>query len=160
MESDFSAWKSFLALFLWSRILAFSVTFYRIRIHRFASLVNKESPIQLIQHVNTFPHHIFWSPWWGAPCVDDDEGGAPFSSTIMSETTHTSFATSDDVRPKSSVSSRLFSPSLSPRFISLFTPPLKGSPSLPSPYGVEKPAKPIDFKFINSVNFLLSHPSP
>jgi hypothetical protein len=27
-------------------------------------------------------------------------------------------------------------------------------------YGVAKPAKPIDFKFINSANFLLSHPSP
>src|SRR5579859_4905473 len=84
---------------MWSRILAFSITFYRIRINRFASPVNKQSPIQLIQHVNTFPHHIFWSPRWDTLCVDvDDEGDAPFflvSSIIMSElTTLTSFATS------------------------------------------------------------------
>jgi len=43
---------------MWSRILAFSMTFYRIHINRFASLVNKQSPIQLIQHVNTVPHHM------------------------------------------------------------------------------------------------------
>src|SRR5579859_2032202 len=71
------------------------MTFSRIRINRFASLNNKQSPIRLIQHVNTFPHHIFWSPRWDTPCVDVDDEGDALVSSIMSETIFTtSFATS------------------------------------------------------------------
>src|SRR5579859_3995664 len=74
------------------------MTFYRIRINRLGLLNNNQSPIQLIQHDNTFPHYIYWSPRWDTPCVDgDDEGDAPFFlvSSIMSETIFTtSFATS------------------------------------------------------------------
>jgi|SRR5579859_4643400 len=71
------------------------MTFSRIRINRFASLNNKQSPIRLIQHVNTFPHHIFWSPQWDTLCVDVDDEGDALVSSIMSETIFTtSFATS------------------------------------------------------------------